>query len=274
MTAIQVAPGVTLGGNGRLVLIAGPCVIESRTLCLKIARTLVTLTGRLGIPFIFKASFDKANRTSGTAVRGPGMKQGLAILAAVKRELGVPVTTDIHLPAQAAAVADVVDLIQIPAFLCRQTDLLEAAAATGLPVNVKKGQFLSPEEVRNIIAKVTARKKARVCITERGTSFGYNRLINDFTGIPIMRAMGAPVIFDATHSVQRPGGQGDRSGGAREFVSCLARAAAAVGIDGLFIETHPDPDHAASDGPNMVPLAGVEDLLQPVLAIDRVVKGR
>ncbi len=266
---IRIRETLSIGGDAPLLLIAGPCVIESRELCLEIAEKLKNISEHTGFGFMFKASFDKANRSSLDSYRGPGLEKGLEILKEVKEALSVPVLTDIHDPSQARPAAEVVDMLQIPAFLCRQTDLITAAASTGIPVNVKKGQFLSPEEVVNIIAKAGEAK--RICITERGTTFGYNKLINDFTGIPKMRKLGVPVIFDATHSVQEPGGLGSASGGSREYVPYLARAAAAVGIDGLFIETHPDPEHARSDGPNMIPLSETESLLREVQAIHNLI---
>jgi len=266
------AGSVTIGGDAPLALIAGPCVIESEELTLKIAEDLKKQTSRFDIGFIFKASFDKANRSSLSSYRGPGLEEGLKILEKVKNELELPVISDIHLPEHAAPAADVLDIMQIPAFLCRQTDLLVAAAVTGKPVNVKKGQFLSPEECSNIINKVRETENGSVCITERGTTFGYNRLLNDFAGIETIREMGAPVIFDATHSVQQPGGLGTTSGGCSANVPTLARAAVAVGIDGLFLETHPDPDHAKSDGPNMLPTSSISDLLTILLKLDAIIR--
>ena len=258
-----------------LTLIAGPCVIESRELVLKVASQVQTICERLGIRYIFKASFDKANRSSGTSFRGPGVEGGLAILAEVKQQLGLPVLTDIHESSQAAAVAEVVDVLQIPAFLCRQTDLLLAAAAavagTDKVVNVKKGQFLAPWDMAQVVNKMAEAgldpAGGRLWLTERGSSFGYNTLVVDYRSLPQMQALGCPVIFDATHSVQQPGGRGSSSGGQREFVAPLARAAAAVGVDGLFMEVHPDPDKGLSDGPNMVPLHRLEALLAQVVAI-------
>lgn len=258
-----------------LTLIAGPCVIESRELVLEVASQVQTICERLGIRYIFKASFDKANRSSGTSFRGPGVEGGLAILAEVKQQLGLPVLTDIHESSQAAAVAEVVDVLQIPAFLCRQTDLLLAAAAavagTDKVVNVKKGQFLAPWDMAQVVNKMAEAgldpASGRLWLTERGSSFGYNTLVVDYRSLPQMQALGCPVIFDATHSVQQPGGRGSSSGGQREFVAPLARAAAAVGVDGLFMEVHPDPDKGLSDGPNMVPLHRLEALLAQVVAI-------
>jgi len=243
-------------------LIAGPCVMESQALTLSIARHLVELTADLGIPLIFKASFDKANRTSGKSFRGPGLAQGLKILADIKKRFGCPVLTDIHEASQVKTAAKVIDVLQIPAFLCRQTDLLLAAAASGRVVNVKKGQFLAPDDVDNISAKLRSGGCRDYYITERGTSFGYHNLVVDMRSLAIMRQAGHRVIFDATHSVQRPGGNGTTTGGDRRFAPVLARAAVAAGIDGLFIETHPKPDQSPSDGPNMIPLAQMEALLR------------
>ena len=264
---------VTIGGGAPLALIAGPCVIEDPARTLRIGRELQAIAGKLGMPYIFKASFDKANRSSFHSFRGPGLDEGLKILAAIKRELGVPALSDIHEAAQAVAAAEVLDVLQIPAFLCRQTDLLHAAAQTGKPVNVKKGQFLSPSEMKNVIAKLTESGCASILLTERGSSFGYNNLVVDMRSLAILRSFGTPVVFDATHSVQLPGGGGDRSAGQREFVPVLARAAAAVGIDALFLEVHDNPAEALSDGPNMVPVAELESLLTQVLAIDRSARG-
>jgi 2-dehydro-3-deoxyphosphooctonate aldolase (KDO 8-P synthase) len=254
-------------------LIAGPCVIESEALCLGIAAQLREIGGRLGMPVIFKASFDKANRTSVNSFRGHGIDEGLRVLEKVRAETGLPVLTDVHLPDQVAAVAEVVDMLQTPAFLARQTDLIMAAAGSGKPVNIKKAQFMAPHDMSAVLAKAqTAAKEAgvkdpQIALCERGTSFGYNNLVVDMRGLVIMREMGCPVVFDATHSVQLPGGGGDRSLGQRQFVAPLARAALAVGVDGLFMETHPDPDAALSDGPNMVPLDRLEALLSDLVAI-------
>ena len=252
-------------------LIAGPCVIESRDLALVVAEQVKTITDRLGIRYVFKASFDKANRSSGGSFRGPGVEQGLAVLAEVKQRLGLPVLTDIHESQQAAPVAEVVDVLQIPAFLCRQTDLLLAAAeavlGTDKAINVKKGQFLAPWDMAQVVNKLREAGVEQLWLTERGSSFGYNTLVVDYRGLPQLQALGCPVIFDATHSVQQPGGQGTSSGGQREFVAPLARAAMAVGVDGLFMEVHPDPNQALSDGPNMVPLHRLEQLLEQLLAI-------
>lgn len=242
-------------------LIAGPCVIESEELVLNIAGYLKDTTEELKIPFTFKASFDKANRTSIDSFRGPGLEEGLRILQKVKDTYGIPVCTDIHEPWQAEAAAAVCDIIQIPAFLCRQTDLLVAAAKTGKCINIKKAQFLAPWDMKNCVEKVRKSGNPNVMLCERGTSFGYNTLVVDMTGLRVMKQFGVPVIFDATHSVQKPGGNGTSTGGNREYVEYLAKAAIAVGIDGLFMETHPDPDHARSDGPNMVPLGEMKDLL-------------
>lgn len=266
---------VRFGNDLRLALIAGPCQMESRDHALEVASALVEITDRLGMGLVFKTSFDKANRTSANAARGIGLKDALPVFAEVRERLGVPVLTDVHEASQCAAVAEVVDVLQIPAFLCRQTDLLLAAAATGRVVNVKKGQFLAPWDMRNVVAKLTAAGNSDVMVTERGVSFGYNTLVSDMRALPIMaETTGAPVIFDATHSVQQPGGQGTSSGGERRFVPVLARAAVAVGVAGVFIETHPDPDSAPSDGPNMVPLAQMETLLRELLAFDAIAKSR
>jgi 2-dehydro-3-deoxyphosphooctonate aldolase (KDO 8-P synthase) len=262
--------GVVVGA-GVPVLIAGPCVIESEALCLQVASELKSICQRMGIPYIFKASFDKANRTSLHSFRGPGIEQGLRVLATVKRQVGVPVTTDIHEPWQAERAAEVVDLLQIPAFLCRQTDLLVAAARTGKPVNVKKGQFMAPWDMRHVVEKLRESGAAGVMLTERGVSFGYNTLVVDFTALPQMRALGVPVVFDATHSVQLPGGAGSRSGGRREFIPHLVRAAVAVGIDALFMEVHPEPDQGLSDPATMFPLRELEGLLTQVVAIHQAV---
>jgi 2-dehydro-3-deoxyphosphooctonate aldolase (KDO 8-P synthase) len=249
------------------VVIAGPCVIESESLCLRIAEHLAKLAATLPIQVVFKASFDKANRTSGSAYRGPGVDEGLAVLDRVRAATGLPVTTDVHLPEQATAAGQVCDLLQIPAFLCRQTDLLLAAAATGRAVNVKKGQFVAPGDMKHVVAKLLAGGCSDVLLCERGTFFGYGRLVNDFSGLLTMRAMGVPVIFDATHSVQQPASLGESTGGDRALVEPLARAAAAVGIDGFFFETHPDPDTSPSDGANMVPLQHLGGVLERVLLI-------
>ena len=260
--------GPYLCGPGQpLLLIAGPCVMENEGLCLRIAETLASIAAALPLQVVFKASFDKANRTSAGAFRGPGLDEGLAVLDKVRAATGLPVTTDMHLPSQSAAIGAVCDLIQIPAFLCRQTDLLLAAAATGRAVNVKKGQFLAPGDMRHAVAKLLAGGCHDVCLCERGTFFGYGRLVNDFTGLPVMRQFGVPVIFDATHSVQQPASLGDATGGDRTLIEPLARAAVAVGVEGLFMETHPDPDSSPSDGPNMVPLDQLRPLLERLLRI-------
>jgi 2-dehydro-3-deoxyphosphooctonate aldolase (KDO 8-P synthase) len=260
-------------GSGRpLLLIAGPCVIESEELTLSIASRLKELTADLPVQLVFKASFDKANRTSGSAFRGAGLESGLATLAAVKQATSLPLTTDIHECDQAAPVAEVCDLLQIPAFLARQTDLLAAAARTGKAVNVKKGQFMAPWDMKNVLAKLNAAGCANVLLCERGTFFGYGRLVNDMRALPEMRSLGAPVIFDATHSVQEPGGLGSATGGNRAMVEPLARAAVAVGVDGMFFETHPDPDQAPSDGPNMLRLDAFRGVLERVLAVRKAVE--
>ena len=269
--------GFDVGLEKRFFLIAGPCVIESEQSALDIAGTLKEITGSLGIPFIYKSSFDKANRTSGSSFRGLGMEKGLAILAKVRKEIGVPVLTDVHDISEIASVAAVVDVMQTPAFLCRQTDFIRACAQSGKPVNFKKGQFLSPHEMLNVIQKARdAAAEANVSdqfmVCERGASFGYNNLVSDMRSLAILRETNAPVVFDATQSVQLPGGQGGSSGGQREFVPVLARAAIAVGISGLFMETHPDPAKALSDGPNAVPLNRMKELLESLVAIDAVVK--
>jgi 2-dehydro-3-deoxyphosphooctonate aldolase (KDO 8-P synthase) len=270
--------GFDIGLDQPFFLIAGPCVIESEQLQMDTAGTLKEITTSLGIPFIFKSSYDKANRSSGTSFRGPGMARGLEILAKVKRELGVPVLTDVHSEADIAAVASVVDVLQTPAFLCRQTDFIHAVAQSGKPVNIKKGQFLAPGDMKNVIdkARAAAREKGldedRFMACERGASFGYNNLVSDMRSLAIMRETRAPVVFDATHSVQLPGGMGTSSGGQREMVPVLARAAVAVGVAGLFMETHPDPANALSDGPNAVPLKHMRALLETLLELDRVTK--
>ncbi|HEX8662779.1 MAG TPA: 3-deoxy-8-phosphooctulonate synthase [Beijerinckiaceae bacterium] len=268
------AGGVRFGNRLPLALIAGPCAMESRAHALETAAALKEIAERVGIGLVYKSSFDKANRTSSTSARGIGLKEALPIFAEVKERYGLPVTTDVHEIEHCAAAAEVVDILQIPAFLCRQTDLLVAAAATGRVVNVKKGQFLAPWDMANVARKVTEAGNPNVMVTERGASFGYNTLVSDMRALPIMAvATGAPVIFDATHSVQQPGGKGTSSGGQREFVPVLARAAVAVGVAGVFIETHQDPDEAPSDGPNMVPLREMEALLRALMAFDRVAKG-
>lgn len=250
-----------------LGLLAGPCVIESEALCLKVAKALKNTCAKLKIPFVFKASFDKANRTSGKSFRGFGMEKGLEILRHVREEVGVPLVTDVHTEAQVEAAAEVVDILQIPAFLCRQTDLIQAAARTGRIVNIKKGQFLAPQEMGQVVEKAVQAGGRRLILTERGTTFGYNNLVADMRSIPILSRFGFPVFFDVTHSVQLPGGGGDKSGGQREFAPVLARCAVAAGADGLFIETHPDPDKALSDGPNMIPLKEMPKLLEGLLRL-------
>lgn len=272
--AAEVAIGsVRFGNRLPLALIAGPCALESRQHALDMAGALKEMAGRLGIGLVYKSSYDKANRTSAASARGVGLEAALPIFEAVRRETGLPVLTDVHSEEQCRAVAPFVDCLQIPAFLCRQTDLLIAAAATGKPVNVKKGQFLAPWDMQNVVAKVAGAGNPQVLATERGASFGYNTLVSDMRALPIMAATcGCPVIFDATHSVQQPGGQGTSSGGQREFVPVLARAAVAVGVAGLFIETHQDPDRAPSDGPNMVPLHQMPALLERLIAFDRLAK--
>jgi 2-dehydro-3-deoxyphosphooctonate aldolase (KDO 8-P synthase) len=270
--------GFDIGLDKPFFLIAGPCVVESEQLQMDTAGALKEITAALGIPFIFKSSYDKANRSSGTTFRGPGMARGLEILAKVKRELQLPLLTDVHAVDEIATVAKVVDVLQTPAFLCRQTDFITAVAQSGLPVNIKKGQFLAPWDMKNVIdkARAAARDKGlgedRFMACERGVSFGYNNLVADMTSLAEMRNTGAPVVFDVTHSVQKPGGQGTSSGGAREMVPVLARAGVGVGVAGLFMETHPDPKNAMSDGPNAVPLKHMKALLESLLDLDRVVK--
>src|SRR5579871_5751597 len=269
-----VAVGQSKFGNDLpLSVIAGPCQLESRAHALEVASALKEIAGRLKIGLVYKTSFDKANRTSASAARGIGLAQALPIFAEIRSTLGVPVLTDVHEAAQCAEVAQAVDVLQIPAFLCRQTDLLLAAAATGKVVNVKKGQFLAPWDMANVVAKITGAGNSKVLVTERGASFGYNTLVSDMRALPILaRTTGAPVIFDATHSVQQPGGKGTSSGGEREFVPVLARAAVAVGVAGVFIETHPDPDRAPSDCPNMLPLSEMEGLMRTLVDFDRLAK--
>jgi 2-dehydro-3-deoxyphosphooctonate aldolase (KDO 8-P synthase) len=270
--------GFPIGLDQPFFLIAGPCVIESEQLQMDVAGQLKEITASLGIPFIFKSSFDKANRSSGATFRGPGREKGLEILAKVKRELGVPVLTDVHTEEDIAAAAQVVDVLQTPAFLCRQTDFIRAVAQSGKPVNIKKGQFLAPHDMKNVIDKARAAAKDagleedNFMACERGASFGYNNLVSDMRSLAIMRETAAPVVFDATHSVQLPGGQGTSSGGQREMVPVLARAAVAVGVAGLFMETHPDPANAMSDGPNAVPLKHMKALLETLMALDHITK--
>ena len=269
------AGAVRFGADLPIALIAGPCQLESRAHALEMAGALKAIAQKLGVGLVFKTSFDKANRTSGAGQRGVGLREALPIFAEIRESLGLPVLTDVHEAGQCAVAAEAVDVLQIPAFLCRQTDLLVAAARTGRAVNVKKGQFLAPWDMKHVVAKVAGAGGADVLVTERGVSFGYNTLISDMRALPIMaRDTGAPVVFDATHSVQQPGGQGASSGGQREFVSVLARAAVAVGVAGVFIETHQDPDHAPSDGPNMVPLRDFEALIAELMAFDRLAKAR
>ncbi len=261
------------GNKLPLVLIAGPCALESKAHALETASALKEIAGRVSIGLVYKTSFDKANRTSAKSARGMGLEQALPIFAEIRDKLKLPVLTDVHEPAQCERIADVVDVLQIPAFLCRQTDLLVAAAKTGKAVNVKKGQFMAPWDMQNVVEKITGAGNGNVLVTERGTSFGYNALVSDMRALPILkRTTHAPVIFDATHSVQQPGGQGTSSGGEREFVSVLARAAVAVGVAGVFIETHEDPDKAPSDGPNMVPLKDMEPLLRVLVEFDQLAK--
>ncbi|HET6545195.1 MAG TPA: 3-deoxy-8-phosphooctulonate synthase [Rhodanobacteraceae bacterium] len=264
--------GFEVGIDRPLFLIAGPCVIESRQLALDTAGQLKEITATLGIPFIYKSSFDKANRTSVAGHRGPGLEEGLRILAEVRRQIGVPVLTDVHEYTPLAEVAAVVDVLQTPAFLCRQTDFIQNVARAGKPVNIKKGQFLSPWDMQHVVAKATATGNRQIMVCERGASFGYNNLVSDMRSLAVMRETGCPVVFDATHSVQLPGGQGTQSGGQREFVPVLARAAVAVGVAGVFMETHPDPDQALSDGPNAWPLGAMARLLEVLMELDAVAK--
>ncbi len=271
MRIVKIRDGISIGDN-KLVLIAGPCVIEDEGLTFEIAGALKDMASRLSIPYIFKASFDKANRSSVNSYRGPGIKKGLEILAEIKKRFDLPILTDVHECSQVGVVADVVDVIQVPAFLCRQTDLILETASSGKPVNIKKGQFMAPWDVKNIIEKFESTGNKNLTITERGVSFGYNNLINDMKSLPIIREMGVPVIYDATHSVQLPGGQGACSGGQREYIQFLSRGAVAVGCDGIFFECHPDPDSALCDGANSLSLEKLEDLLTKLIAIDRIVK--
>jgi len=268
-----VAVGKAKFGNKLpLALIAGPCALESRAHAFEMAIALKEITAKLGLGFVYKTSFDKANRTSAASARGLGLDKALAIFADLREKLGLAVLTDVHEPDQCARVAEVADVLQIPAFLCRQTDLLVAAAKTGRAVNVKKGQFLAPWDMANVVKKITGAGNANVLVTERGVSFGYNTLISDMRALPVLQKIGAPVIFDATHSVQQPGGQGDKSGGERDYVAVLARAAVAVGVAGVFIETHQDPDRAPSDGPNMIPLKDLGPLLERLMQFDKLAK--
>ncbi len=266
--------GFTVGLDRPLFLIAGPCVIESEALALDTAGRLAEITAALQVPFIYKSSYDKANRSSHRSFRGPGLEAGLRILERVREQVGVPVLTDVHEDTPLEEVAAVVDVLQTPAFLCRQTDFIQRVAAQGRPVNIKKGQFLAPWDMRHVVDKARAMGNDRILVCERGYTFGYNNLVSDMRGLAVMRETGCPVVFDATHSVQLPGGQGDRSGGQREFVPVLARAAVAAGVSGLFMETHPEPDRALSDGPNAWPLDRVRELLEVLTELDRAVKSR
>ncbi len=266
--------GHPVGLNHPFFLIAGPCAIESEDLALSSAESLRDMCARLGIPFVYKSSYDKANRSSGKSFRGPGMDEGLRILEKVRQEVGVPVLTDVHEKEDVPVVADVVDVLQTPAFLCRQTDFIQTVAAAGKPVNIKKGQFLAPWDMANVVEKARATGNGQILVCERGTSFGYNNLVSDMRSLAVMRQTGCPVVFDATHSVQLPGGQGDRSGGQREFVPVLARAAVAAGVAGIFMETHPDPRNALSDGPNAWPLPHMEPLLRILQSLDHAVKSQ
>jgi 2-dehydro-3-deoxyphosphooctonate aldolase (KDO 8-P synthase) len=269
---VVVVPGLSVGGGAPLAVIAGPCAIESRQHALETAQALKEITTAAGVPFIYKSSYDKANRTSVSGYRGPGLHAGLAILRDVRERVGVPVLSDVHEVEQVAPAAEVLDVLQIPAFLCRQTDLLLAAARTGKPINVKKGQFLAPWDMQHVAQKVTSTGNQRLFLTERGATFGYNNLVADMRSLAIMRTFGYPVVFDATHSVQLPGGAGHASSGQRQFVPALTRAAVGVGIDAVFMEVHPDPDHAPSDGPNMLQLADLPALLAQIRAIDAIVR--
>lgn len=269
---IRLNDRIAFGGNNPFVLVAGPCMIESEDLVFEIAGKMKEVTSKLGIPYVFKASFDKANRSSIHSERGPGLEKGLEILSKVKKEFDVPVTSDIHDYTQAEAAGEVLDIIQIPAFLCRQTDLLVAAARTGKIINVKKGQFLAPWDMKNVVVKLKESGNENILLTERGSTFGYNNLVVDMRSLITMRELDVPVVFDATHSVQIPGGQGTSTGGKREFVPYLSRAAAGVGMDALFTEVHPNPDQALSDGPNTLKLDEIEEILKPIVEIDRLVK--
>lgn len=270
---IKINNKIAFGGNKPFVLIAGPCVIESKQGALKIAEQLKKITSKLKIPFVFKASYDKANRTSINSFRGPGIIEGLKVLAEIKKKVGVPVLSDVHCRQDIELAAEVLDIIQIPAFLSRQTDIIVAAAKSGRIVNVKKGQFMAPWDVKGIIKKMEEAGNRKLLLTERGVSFGYNTLVSDFRALSVMRELGYPVVFDATHSVQKPGGLGHASGGESQHVPLLARCAVAAGVDAIFIETHPNPAKALSDGPNMIPLSKLESLLKDLIAIDRVIKG-
>lgn len=269
---INISEKVKIGGNNRFLLIAGPCVIESEELVMNIADNIKKMTDILEIGFVFKASFDKANRSSINGYRGPGIEEGLKILQKVKEKYNIPITTDIHESCQAEQIAEVVDIIQIPAFLSRQTDLLIAAAKTNRIINVKKGQFLAPWDMKNVVNKLLEVGNKQIILTERGSSFGYNNLVVDMRSFPEMRKFGYPIVFDATHSVQKPGGKGDSTGGDREYVYPLMRAAAAIGIDGIFAEVHPDPDNAKSDGPNMLRLSELKKILESIVEIDSLIK--
>ncbi|MEK4566284.1 3-deoxy-8-phosphooctulonate synthase [Alkalihalobacillus sp. FSL R5-0424] len=263
---------IKFGGNNPFVLVAGPCMIESEDLVMKTAETIKEITTKLNIPYVFKASFDKANRSSIHSERGPGIEKGLEILAKVKKEFGLPVTSDIHEASQAEQAGEVLDIIQIPAFLCRQTDLLVAAANTGKIINVKKGQFLAPWDMKNVVTKLQETGNEQILLTERGSTFGYNNLVVDMRSLITMNELGVPVVFDATHSVQIPGGNGTTTGGKREFVPHLSRAAASIGVSSIFMEVHPNPDEAMSDGPNMVKLHELEEVLKPIKQIDQLIK--
>lgn len=269
---IQIGKNLTLGNALPLVLIAGPCALENRDHVLKVADSLVTISNRLNIGLIFKTSFDKANRSHSESPRGIGIEDSVPIFSEIRERFKIPILTDVHLPDQCEILKDVVDVLQIPAFLCRQTDLLVAAAETGCVVNVKKGQFLSPNEMKNVVSKILMTGNDKILLTERGTTFGYNNLVSDFRSLPIMKDFGFPVVFDATHSVQRPGGMGTKTGGDREYVEILSRAAVAVGCAALFVETHPSPDNAPSDGPNMLPLGTLEGMMKQIIAIDLLTK--
>ena len=269
---VKINDKVVFGGGKPFVLIAGPCVIESPAGTLKIAEAIKKITSKLGVPFVFKASYDKANRTSIHSFRGPGLYEGLKVLSAIKTKIRVPIVSDVHDVNQAMMAGEILDIIQIPAFLCRQTDLIVAAAKTGKIVNVKKGQFMAPWDVGGIVKKMQESGNHKLLLTERGVSFGYNNLVSDFRSLPIMRALGYPVVFDATHSVQKPGGLGHASGGESQYIPLLARCAVAAGVDAIFLETHPDPSKALSDGPNSLPLKNLESLLKDLLVIDRIVK--
>jgi 2-dehydro-3-deoxyphosphooctonate aldolase (KDO 8-P synthase) len=268
---VKINDKVIFGGKRPLVLIAGPCVIESPSGTLKIAEAIQKITSKLRVPFVFKASYDKANRTSIKSFRGPGLYEGLKVLSQIKSKLGVPILSDVHDIDQARMAGEILDIIQIPAFLCRQTDLIVAAARTGKTVNVKKGQFMAPWDISGIVKKMQEVGNHHLLLTERGVSFGYNNLVSDFRSLPIMRASGYPVVFDATHSVQKPGGLGTSSGGESQYIPLLARCAVAAGVDAIFLETHPDPSKALSDGPNTLPLKNLENLLKDLIAIDRIV---